>query len=147
MPIATTIHAARQQPEQLAFNASTIAAISSSVITSKAGFSRSEKRTAARAILRHNMHIDNDPGTRNARLHPWYINLHGKGNAKGVEMEEIKIITNETFRDFLDTVSYFYYPIQIINLPEPGLCFGCHRWWDIPSFTLPRLSAKDHQRA
>lgn len=143
----TTTLAARQQSEQLAFNVPSIAAMSSSVIASDAGFSHSEKRAAARAILRHNIHIDNNSGTRHGGLNRWYDDLHGKGNAEGAELEDIKAVTNETFRDVLDAVSCFYYHIQIINLLEPGLSYGCHRRWDISHFTLPRLPVKDRYRS
>lgn len=99
--------ATRKQSE-LAFNPSSIAALSSTVIASNAGFSQPEKRAAARAVLRFNIHIDNVTGTYDGGVDPRYHDLHGKGNAKGVELEEIKAATSETFRDVLDAVSYVY---------------------------------------
>lgn len=146
MPPATTSHATRQRSEQPVFNAASIAAMSSSVITSK-GFSQSEKRAAARAILRHNLHIDNETYAHDSGLNRLYIDLHGESDANDDELKDIRAITNDTFRDVLDAVSYFYPSIRITNLPESGLSFRCYRWRDIACFALPRLPAQDHHRS
>lgn len=147
MPPATTSHATRQRSEQPVFNAASIAAMSSSVITSKAGFSQSEKRAAARAILRHNLHIDNETYAHDSGLNRLYIDLHGESDANDDELKDIRAITNDTFRDVLDAVSYFYPSIRITNLPESGLSFRCYRWRNIACFALPRLPAQDHRRS
>lgn len=116
MPNPSGTRGPRSESKTLSFNAPSIAAISSSVISPNSGFSQPEKRAAARAILRYNIHIDDDarpipPGG----LDPRYRDLHGKGGATGVELDEIKAVTNETFRDALDAVSYAHYEISNLN--------------------------------
>lgn len=67
----------------------------------------SEGRCAARAILRHNVHSNNDAVASGASggLHPRYKELHGKGSARGIELSQITAVVKETFEDLLDAVS------------------------------------------
>lgn len=98
--------APRAESTILSFNAPNISAVSCSATNPNVPFSLSEKRAVARALLRYNVHID--ASTRPVpkdRLDPRYRDLHGKGDARGVEFEEIRTVTNETFRDALDAVS------------------------------------------
>lgn len=58
-------------------------------------------------MLRHNIHIDAcKVSIPNGGLDPRYRELHGRGDAQGIELEEIKAVTNEAMRDVLDAVSY-----------------------------------------
>lgn len=69
------------------------------------GFSSSERHAAARGLLRHKQRENRrTPRTKDA-LHPDYLELHGKGQAKGKEFDEIKTVLTDTFYDLLDTVS------------------------------------------
>lgn len=94
-------------PTPLSFNASSIATLCTSIFKFNPRFTLSEKRAAARAILRHNVHIDASArAIPRGGLDRRYCGLHGKGNAQGVELEEITNVTKEVFRDLLDSVSY-----------------------------------------
>lgn len=96
----------RSELKALSFNAPSIATLASSLIDPKLGFSQSEKRAAARALLRHNIHLDGRARpTEPGGLDPRYRDLHGEGNAVGIEFDEIKAVGSETFRDLLDAVS------------------------------------------
>lgn len=99
-------HAPRPETTTSSFNASSIAAVCSSFF-SYPGLSLSEKRAAARAILRHNIHIDASPrAIPNGELDPRYRDIHGIGDARGIELGEINAVTSEVFRDVLDAVRY-----------------------------------------
>lgn len=68
----------------------------------------SERRTAARAILRHKLHANNDAVASGAHggLHRFYGELHGRdSDAQSVEPGKVKLVLRETFEDFLDAVS------------------------------------------
>lgn len=94
----------------LSFNAPSIATVSS-VIDPMSQYSIPERRAAACAILRHNIHLDvvgtGEGAKENGGLDPRYYNLHGVGGARGPELEEKRAVVSETFRDALDTVSHF----------------------------------------
>lgn len=94
------------------FNASGIAAVykeaSPTVQAMDPAFTTpSERRSAARAILHHKLHTNNDAVASGAHngLHRFYKELHGKGGAQGVKLDKVKLVLKETFEDFLDTVS------------------------------------------
>lgn len=95
------------------FNASGIAAVCShSTLQSRefdpAFTTAQERRAGARAILRHNLHTKGN-AVANGGLPQTYKELHGLGNAKGVELQEVKLVLKETFHDLLDTVSKYIY--------------------------------------
>lgn len=116
MPNLSTTPGPRSESKTLSFNAPGIAAVSSSVIAPNSNFSQLEKRAAARAILRYNIHIDDDTRPiKHGGLDPRYRDLHGEGSATGIELDEIKAVTNETFRDALDAVSYVCHEFLDLN--------------------------------
>lgn len=72
-------------------------------------FSISEKRAASRALLRHQIYTNERAGLIDDNddfkgLGHMYKRLHGKGNAKGVELKEIKSVLTESFNDVLEGV-------------------------------------------
>lgn len=91
----------------LSFNVPSIAAVSS-VIDPMTQYSIPERRAGARAILRHNLHLDVVGGAKGKDgLDPRYYDLHGVSGAQGTELEEIKAVGDEILRDVFDTVSCF----------------------------------------
>lgn len=95
----------------IVFNASTIASTMVSLFSgaNATSFSPSEKRTASRALLRHQIYANEPAGTidddgDSKGLGRMYKQLHGKGNAKGVELKEIKSVLTESFNDVLEAV-------------------------------------------
>lgn len=96
------------------FNASGIATVRSKAALTipdmdPAFSTPSESRSAARAILRHKLHTKNKTTTSGASdgLHPFYMELHGRGHAQGVEFQEATLIVKDSFHDLLDAVSTF----------------------------------------
>lgn len=75
------------------------------------GFSSSERRAAARGLLRHKQHEDRRAPRTKDGLDPAYLELHGRGNAKDKELGEIKMVLTDTFCDLLDVVSFTSYDI------------------------------------
>lgn len=94
------------------FNASGVAAVYSEATQTvpemnPALSTFAERQSAARAILRHNFHTSNDAATSGAKggLDARYRELHGNGNAQGVELEKVTRYLKESFQDLLDAVS------------------------------------------
>jgi hypothetical protein len=79
-------------------------------------FSSTERRAAARAIIRHQKHVDNEHITvRNAGgLHPMYVALHGQGEGNQQEQNEIKMVLSESLDDVFDSVSFQFTASLII---------------------------------
>lgn len=69
------------------------------------GSSPAERRAAARGVLRHKQHTTHPANLTKGGFHPSYIELHGRGQAKGGELQDVKTVLNDTFSDLLDTVS------------------------------------------
>lgn len=92
----------------LPFNASGIAAICSRRTLQIRGKGLDptalEGRAVARTILRHNWHTTKSVAANDGLPQP-YKELHGQGNAKGVELQAIKLVLKESFDDLLDAVS------------------------------------------
>lgn len=89
-------------------SSSGIAALYTSMVDS--GFSPDERRVGARAILRHRLHQSDQSITRKENgLHPMYTDLHGRGDRKGEELDEIKRVLKDSFGDVVEAVST--YPI------------------------------------
>lgn len=67
----------------------------------------SESRSAARAILRHQLHAKNDAVISGASggLHRFYVELHGKGGAQKRKLDDAISVVKESFGDLLDAVS------------------------------------------
>jgi hypothetical protein len=79
----------------------------------------SQRRTAARAILRHHAHADNNhcEVRKPSGLHPSYIALHSPGDGDLAEQAEIKYMLRESLADVLDAVSpLLSYSFHLINL-------------------------------
>lgn len=63
------------------------------------------RKIAARAILRSQKIFENPcETTKNGCLDMMYVELHGLGEAQGVEAKEIRHLENETHGDLLDAV-------------------------------------------
>lgn len=86
------------------FTPASIAAVSCSAEIP--GSSASERRAAARGILRHKQHTAQLANITKGGLHPLYLELHGRGQAKDGELREINTVLSDTFNDLLDTVSF-----------------------------------------
>lgn len=93
-------------------NPSTIAAVRNEASKSvpeldPAFLTSSESRSAARAILRHQLHANNDAvisGTSGG-LHRFYTELHGKGVVQRKKLDNAISVVKESFGDLLDAVS------------------------------------------
>lgn len=75
----------------------------------------SERRSAARAILRHKLHAKNDAvkNGANGGLDPRFKDLHGRGNTKDSTM----ILLKDSFNDLLDAVrTYSLYLYSVSDL-------------------------------
>lgn len=71
------------------------------------GLLPAERRAAARGLLRHKHHdLDRQALASPNELHPSYLELHGRGDAKGGEQCEIKAVLSDSFNDLLDAVSF-----------------------------------------
>lgn len=97
------------RPKPFSFNVSGIAALCKEAAQTipemdPAFTTPSERRTAARAILRHKLHTTNNTVTHGG-LHQLYEELHGKGGAQGAELNKVKLVLKESFEDLLDAVS------------------------------------------
>lgn len=74
----------------------------------------SERRSAARAILRHKLHAKNDAVKNGASggLDLWFKDLHGRGNT-----QETMLLLKDSFNDLLDAVrTYSLYLYSISDL-------------------------------
>lgn len=69
------------------------------------GFSSSDRSAAARGVVRHKQHEDRRAPTTKDGLHPAYLELHGRGLAKGEEHSANTTVLKDTFHDLLDVVS------------------------------------------
>lgn len=96
-----------------AFNASTIAMTSSENARQfpeldPAFLTASEGRAGTRAVRRHKLHTKGNAAVTSeidGGLPRPYKELHGKGGAKGKELQGIKLVLKESFQDLLDAVS------------------------------------------
>jgi hypothetical protein len=68
---------------------------------------QSARQASARAILRHDVSLDNKHLSvrRKGGLHPMYIALHGNGESDGPERKEITHLLDESRKDIFDAVS------------------------------------------
>lgn len=100
--LGTSLHSMHSE---LVFNASTIATLQ---VPDPAFLTASEGRAGARAILRHKLHTEGNMTVMsgiNGGLPPLYKELHGDGSAKGKELQGIRLVLKESFRDLLNAVS------------------------------------------
>lgn len=76
------------------------------VATTDAVYPSPERCSGARAVLRHGQSLSNNLKTRKpGGLHPMYLDVHGHGDKKGHEMDEIRDLLKDSQDDVLDAVS------------------------------------------
>lgn len=91
-------------PNKLPYNPSGIGTLFQALPKS---LSYLQRKAAARAILRHDVHVDGTHSNlkRPGGLHPSYIALHGVGSVKADDQHEAVELLRDTMRDALDAVS------------------------------------------
>ena len=87
------------------FNIASLAALYNSAFAQ--GFSNDKRQAVARALLRHNMHLDGAHYHSRTKggLHPTYVGFNPSTNNKKVQTLSNKELAEASLQDMFDTVS------------------------------------------